>query len=95
VTSQTLLAHVVSRFAPRQWENIATESLRYLLARPAGQPAVQALLAPLGFDPGHLTWHSQASVADDPSIPDLVGNDAEGRHVLIVEGKFWASLTEN
>lgn len=94
-TSETLLAHVVSRFVPRQWENIATESLRYLLARPAGQPAIQALLAPLGFDPGHLTWRSQASGTDDSSIPDLVGNDAAGRHVLIVEGKFWASLTEN
>jgi hypothetical protein len=95
VTSETLLAHVVSRFAPRQWENIATESLRYLLARPAGQPAMQALLAPLGFDPGHLTWHSQASGTDDSSVPDLVGDELEGHHVLIVEGKFWASLTEN
>lgn len=95
MTSETLLAHVVSRFAPRQWENIATESVRYLLARPAGEPAVRALLAPLGFDPGHLTWRSQASATDDPSIPDLVGNDAQGRHVLVVEGKFWASLTEN
>jgi hypothetical protein len=36
MTSETLLAHAVSRFAPRQWENIATESLRYLLGRPAG-----------------------------------------------------------
>jgi hypothetical protein len=95
VTSETLLAHVVSRFAPRQWENVATESLRYLLARPAGQPAIQALLAPLGFEPGHLTWRAQASATDDSSIPDLVGNDAQGHHVLIVEGKFWASLTEN
>ena len=94
-TSETLLAHVVSRFTPRQWENVATESLRYLLVRPAGQPAIQALLAPLGFDPGHLIWRSQASGTEDSSVPDLVGNDEVGRHVLTVEAKFWASLTEN
>lgn len=85
----------MSKFAPRQWENVATESLHYLLDREAGGAAVQLLLAPLGFDPGPLVWHGQASSVDDSSIPDLVGNDAQNRHVLIVEGKFWASLTEN
>lgn len=95
MTSRTLLAHVVSKFAPRQWENVATESLHYLLDREAGRAAVDSLLAPLGFDPGPLVWRAQASSLDDSSIPDLVGNDAQDRHVLIVEGKFWASLTEN
>jgi hypothetical protein len=95
VTSRTLLAHVVSKFASRQWENVATESLHYLLDRKAAGAAVNSLLAPLGFDPGSLVWRTQASSFDDSSIPDLVGNDAQDRHVLIVEGKFWASLTEN
>lgn len=40
----SLLAHVVSRFSARQWEDIATESLRYLLdghadAQPVQQPS--------------------------------------------------------
>ncbi len=95
MTSRSLLAHVVSRFAPRQWENVATESVRYLLARPGAAPAMASLLAPLGFNPGTLTWRGQAVSAEDSSIPDLVGDDAQRRHVLIVEGKFWAELTAN
>ena len=95
MTSRSLLAHVVSRFAPRQWENVATESLRYLLARPGAAPAVVSLLAPLGFDPGPVMWRGQAGSVEDSSIPDLVGDDGQRRHVLIVEGKFWAELTAN
>jgi hypothetical protein len=95
MTSRSLLAHVVSRFAPRQWENVATESLRYLLARPGAATAVVSLVAPLGFDPGPVTWRGQAGSVEDSSIPDLVGDDGQRRHVLIVEGKFWAELTAN
>ena len=95
MTARTLLAHVVSKFTPRQWENVATESLRYLLTRPGGATAVEELLSPLGFQPGPLTWHGQVTSADDSAIPDLVGNDPTGRHVLVMEGKFWAALTAN
>ncbi len=45
--------------------------------------------------PDALTWRTQASEAADTSRPDLVADDAAGRHLLIVEVKFWASLTPN
>ncbi len=54
--SRSLLAHVVSRFAPRQWENVATESLLYLLGKQAAEQAVASLVAPAGFTlPAGLT----------------------------------------
>jgi hypothetical protein len=89
-----LLAHLVTRFAPQQWENVASESLRFLLIHDGGRKAVNDLLAPLGFSIHGESWRSQASSADDSSIPDLVA-EVGGRQKLIIEAKFWASLTEN
>jgi len=94
--SQTLLAHVVAQFASRQWENVATEALHFLLQRPGADSAVRDVLAPAGFQvPVGLTWRTQASDLSDTSRPDLVADDAQGRHVVIIEAKFWAGLTAN
>lgn len=96
MTSPTLLAHVVAQFAPRQWENVATEALSFLLQRPNADTAVATLLTPLGLAlPDGLRWRTQAASAEDSSIPDLVGDDGRGRHVVVVEAKFWAGLTGN
>jgi hypothetical protein len=83
----------------------ALDALDHLLAaadRPVGVlfidldrfKAVNDLLAPLGFSIHGESWRSQASSADDSSIPDLVA-EVGGRQKLIIEAKFWASLTEN
>lgn len=94
--SDSLLAHVVGQFAPRQWENVATEALAFLLRHPGVDDALRPLLAPLGFEAGQkLEWRTQAVDPGDEGRPDLVGNDALGRHVVIVEAKFWAALTDN
>lgn len=94
--SDSLLAHVVGQFAPRQWENIATEALAFLLRHPGVDDALGPLLSPLGFEVGQqLEWRTQAVDAGDEGRPDLVGNDPSGRHVVIVEAKFWAALTDN
>jgi hypothetical protein len=94
--SQTLLSHIVSRFAPRQWENVATEALHYLLQRPGADQAIRDVLAPSGFElPDALHWRTQAGAVEDSSIPDLVGDDRQGRHRVIIESKFWAGLTDN
>jgi len=96
MTRQSLLAHVVAQFASRRWEDVATEALLYLLDRPGAQDAVRDALAPCGFElPAGLRWRSQASEAADTSRPDLVADDNAGRHVLVVEVKFWAGLTPN
>jgi hypothetical protein len=89
-----LLAHIVERFAPRQWENVASESLLYLLPRPGGNKAINDLLAPLAFTLTGETWRAWVSGEADRAIPDLVA-EVGGRQALMVETKFWASLTEN
>ena len=92
----TLLAHVVAQFASRRWEDVATEALHYLLKRPGTDRVVSALMEPAQVTlPAGLAWRTQALDADDPSRPDLVGNDRAQRHVVIVEAKFWAALTAN
>ena len=92
--TDSLLAHVVSRFTPSQWENVATESLRYLLSAGAGA-APARVVAPFLTLPSQLTWRAQVSSTEDKSIPDLVGEDGQGRPGVIIEGKFWAALTEH
>ena len=94
MTQPTLLAHVVAQFASRRWEDVATEVLHYLLGRPATASVFSDLLRPVrpGL-PTALAWHTQALDPDDPSRPDLVGNDRQGRHMIVVESKYWAALT--
>lgn len=90
----SLLAHIAKGFASRQWENIATESLHYLLRRQAAQEAVTRLLSEAGLFTAGLRWVTQAT-NDDGSRPDLVGLDQERRPAVVIEVKFWASLTDN
>ena len=90
----TLFGHLAGRFVVQQ-ENLATEALAYILGRSA--PARAALIAVLnevgaGLPPD-LRFRTQAA-GDDGAIPDLVGEDPEGRQVLLVEAKFWAGLTD-
>ena len=47
MSRDTLLAHIVGNFVPRQWENIASESLRFLLEREGGRRAVNDLILSL------------------------------------------------
>lgn len=95
MSSRGLLAHVVTKFAPRQWENIASESLLYLLERPGGQAGIKDLVTSLGVRLGPVSWQAQAQGSTDAGIPDLVGSDDQSRPVIIIESKFWASLTSN
>lgn len=94
MTHRGLLAHVVAKFAPREWENVASASLLYLLKTAGGHRAVNDLLAPLAFSVEGEIWRAQADSVEDSSIPDLVA-EVGGRQSLIVEAKFWASLTGN
>ena len=95
MANRNLLAHVVTKFAPQQWENVASEALLYLLRRDESHRAMNSLLQPTGLRLEDVRWHSQASAESDSAIPDLVADDGLGRHALIVECKFWAGLTEN
>ena len=90
----SLLAHIVKSYASTQWENIATDSLLYLLERPGVEESLMRLVSRWGLDDERLQWSTQVS-NEDRSRPDLVGKDSLGRPKLMVEVKFWATLTDN
>ena len=77
-------------------ENLASESLRYLLDR--YQEAWPDLRAFLGLSgavlPVEASFQTQAALKGE-GIPDLVVSGPDGNVGLIVEAKFWAGLTEN
>lgn len=95
MATQSLLGHLASRFAVHP-ENVATESLAYVLQRsPGAKRALLAFIRHLGVPvPENLSFRTQES-GPDGSIPDLVGTDSDGRQVVIIEAKFWAGLTDN
>jgi hypothetical protein len=91
----SLLAHVAPRLTT-QFENLATESLLYLLQRYGeARGAFVDLASTVGFvGPRDLTFDTQVHM-EYGSIPDLVGATKGETNVLLVESKFWASLTPN
>ena len=93
--SDTLLAFLVSRF-PGNTENIATEALRHIFDQ--SDASIEALNDVVqsgvrGIEP--IQTVKTQVVRADGTIPDLVGFDENGKERVLVEVKFWASLTEN
>lgn len=80
----SLFGHLATRFGAHP-ENLATEALGYVLNR--SSVANRAFLRFLS--------QLRIELPDTLSFPDLVGSDAQGRRVLLVEAKFWAGLTDN
>jgi len=95
MTNHSLFGELAVRLGPHP-ENVATEALQFILtAHPAAWPSFRAFLAPTTVKlPDRLTFRTQEG-GDDSAIPDLVGVDHDGRQVLVIEAKFWASLTES
>lgn len=91
-----LLAHIAKKFVPSQHENIASESLAYVLRRSSSsRAALIHLLRSLGARlPEDLTFRTQAHGTDE-AIPDIAGEDVRGIQTVILEAKFWAGLTES
>lgn len=85
---------MVKRYAPSQWENVATDSLHYLLGREGVEAAILRTLGTSFTGGGSLHWQTQV-VNADLSRPDLVGQDSQGRPRVVIEAKFGAALTDN
>lgn len=91
----SLLAHVAPGLTT-QFENLATESLLYLLRsyRDAHKAFVE-LVSTIGYiPPSDLRFDTQVHMQHG-NIPDLVGATEDKTGVLLVESKFWAPLTSN
>jgi hypothetical protein len=91
----SLLAHVAPGLTT-QFENLATESLLYLLRRyGTAHDAFVGVVSTTGYDPPRDLVFSTQIHMQHGSIPDLVGATEDGTGVLLVESKFWAPLTRN
>ena len=91
--ADTLLAHLIPRFAA-QSEPIATQALTYVLnAAPDIAKAFMSVVHQTGFEPferGRIA----AEERHGDGIPDLTIWDTAGVVRVLVENKFWAGLTE-
>jgi hypothetical protein len=87
----SLLSHIANNFIT-QYENVANSSVTYLLNKyPAASHALEEILG-MSSIPTH--YISELST-DSNGRPDITGLDDKGNKVVIIEGKFWANLTDN
>ena len=94
-TPTTLLAAVMPLFTD-QTERVATEALRHILQHsdPA-RAALSTMLHTAGVATDPLTRFQTEVSGDDGERVDLVCSDAAGTERILIEAKFWASLTDN
>lgn len=87
----SLLSHIAGNFIS-QYENVANSSVAYLLNR---YPACRRALARL-IDVNHVpaNYVTELSTGEN-GRPDISGIDVDGKRTVIIEGKFWANLTNN
>lgn len=92
---QSLLGQFYNRIKGSQ-EDIASEGLVYILKQSLESRKVinQIIKFNTNFTFSDLTYHTQ-NVGKDLERPDISGIDNTGKEVLLIEAKFWASLTKN
>ena len=92
---KTLLAKLARRFGP-QTENLAVEALGHILSgSEAARRALSVVLRTGGAEAGTIAQVRTQVSGEDGARPDLVGIDQNGRERVLIEAKFWATLTEN
>ena len=92
---QSLLGQFYNRIQGSQ-EDIASEGLVYILQKSlrARQAISQIILMNTGLEFANLAYKTQ-STGEKLERPDISGIDENGDEVLLIEAKFWASLTTN
>lgn len=92
---QSLLGQFYNRIRGSQ-EDIASEGLVYILKQSLESRKVinQIVNANTNLTFSDLSFQTQ-NVGKDLERPDISGKDETGKEVLLIEAKFWASLTHN
>lgn len=92
---QSLLGQFYNRIRGSQ-EDIASESLVYILKQSLESRKVinQIVKANTNLMFSDLAFQTQ-NVGKNRERPDISGKDETGKEVLLIEAKFWASLTHN
>jgi hypothetical protein len=87
----SLLAHIASNFIS-EYENVANSCIAYLLNEYShARNAIKRILETDSIPTYYITELS----TDNNGRPDVTGLDHNGNKSVIIEGKFWANLTDN
>jgi len=88
---ESLLSHIASNFIS-EYENVANSSIAYLLNKyPASREVLKNILQ---IDDAPSFFVTELSTKSN-GRPDITGLDINGNKQIIIEGKFWANLTDN
>jgi hypothetical protein len=87
---RSLLGYLASKHVVQR-EVLATDAVVFLLAQ--SEAARAGVAALLGLSGTTLSFEGQA--VDESARPDIAARDGRGRLRGLIEGKFWAGLTEN
>lgn len=92
---QSLLGQFYNRIRGSQ-EDIASEGLVYILKQSLESRKVinQIVKANTNLTFSDLSFQTQ-NVGKNLERPDISGKDENGKEILLIEAKFWASLTHN
>ena len=92
--NNTLLAHLAWRLSNRH-EDIAVETLGFILRSDATRNMLQQVVQEGGANIGPIARVATQVGGEEGTRPDLVGWDQGGDESVLIEAKFWASLTGN
>ena len=92
----SLLGHLSQKFSAisKSLEDVASESLAYILNCSKDARLKFGEVINSSCSCGDLIFSTQEAITGR-GITDISGFDSNGRETLIVEAKFWASLTDN
>lgn len=92
---KSLLGHIVLK-STNQAENLATESLYYILSNSnSARTGLSRFLKIIDSSFMDDLFFKTQDYGEDKAIPDLVGVDSDNNPICIIEAKFWAGLTDN
>ena len=88
---KSLLAHIASNFIS-EYENVANSSVAYLLNSYSATRKVLVSMVNIDALPEYYITELPTK---ENGRPDVTGLDKDGNKKIIIEGKFWANLTDN
>ena len=88
---ESLLSHIASNFIS-EYENVANSSIAYLLNKYLASRMVLKNILQIDETPSYFITELATK---SNGRPDITGLDSDGNKQVIIEGKFWANLTDN
>ena len=90
----TVFSHIVQKQFSKQYENVATEALAFILdSNDSARNGMMRLLRSIAPDMPDLHFRTQET--EGSARPDMRGDDDENEPRVFIENKFWAGLTDN